>query len=269
MSPAQASPPLTPAANRVSLAHVMLWIATTGAVLFCTERIWRFEFHLLPPGAPSVDSVIGYDGPASAEAEHRASMRKRILVNIKLACGALAFAPAYGAAFALAVISLVRLASRQRGHELQPGHWMSLAVSAVMLVVGPSLAFDWNNTLNYDVPGLMLFGLAAVMLLTGVLRVGRSRIWQLALAAAGAGSIGMGWVYFLELRRGGPLPPDLVEVLSSSPRIFLAAGIIGCVVAAALDIATKSQRGLQHWIGVLASFLAIGHWIIERITAGR
>jgi hypothetical protein len=116
--------------NRLSIAHLLLWTATTALALSLCER---------PPPASEIGfasflSQPGMDVEAAKNRERQQIWRlwqKRYLAN-------LAFAPIYGLALGGLVLAVWSIASGRSGFPTQPGHWLLVVIgSATILAAWP------------------------------------------------------------------------------------------------------------------------------------
>ena len=102
-APTDASPP----ANRLSIAHLLLWLSTTSVLL-----------ALAPPLRPRFTGMPAY---------------WQLQEDIERFNGVMNFvmAPVYGAAIAAVMLSIWRVLTRRFGFPSQPGHWIMFVVAAL------------------------------------------------------------------------------------------------------------------------------------------
>src|SRR6266481_4184363 len=110
-----------PMHNRLSIAHLLLWMATTGAALVCLQQY--------KPRPPETIGFASFLSQARTQEELKIEMDKRRqeiwrVWNAQYLIG-LSFSPVYGAAAAGAVLAAWRIVTRRFGFPDQPGHWLS------------------------------------------------------------------------------------------------------------------------------------------------
>ena len=126
-------------ANRLSIAHLLLWTATTALVLAGLQRMWHSDLPRMSPEPPESDVVVELGGVRILD-KGRSAFRQMQLLERSLSFLALAFSPAYGAALAAAGLAAWRMATRRGGFPAQPGHWLLLAVASITLAMAWPLA---------------------------------------------------------------------------------------------------------------------------------
>lgn len=116
--------------NRLSIAHLLLWTATTALALSLCERP-RPASEI---GFASFLSQPGMDVEAAKNRERQQIWQlwqKRYLVS-------LAFAPIYGLALGGLVLGVWSIVTGRPGFPTQPGHWLLVVIgSATALVAWP------------------------------------------------------------------------------------------------------------------------------------
>src|SRR5262245_9542230 len=114
-APMSPSVPAT-GANRLSIAHLLLWTTMTALVLMFVRAVYA-------PGVmpPELDDALRIN------IERQSQLQMSVL---------LVFSPAYGAALSSLCLTAWRLATRRFGFPTQPGHWLLLMVAVFPLSVG-------------------------------------------------------------------------------------------------------------------------------------
>ena len=115
-----AKPPAQPTAataegNRLSIAHLLLWITTTAAVFGFLQR------HS-PESSPPVSSG---DARLDQIREQVREVERWEFISM------LTFAPAYGVTLAGVILAAWRVATRRFGFPTQPGHWLLLLLAII------------------------------------------------------------------------------------------------------------------------------------------
>src|SRR5688572_28112648 len=118
-----------PQQNRLSIAHLFLWTATTAVVL-------THQQSLKPPAPDRIGFSSFLSQPGMDVEVEMAKQRQRIhgrwtsrwLVD-------LAFSPVYGAALAGVVLAFWRLITLRFGFPTQPGHWLLILICMLYWIV--------------------------------------------------------------------------------------------------------------------------------------
>src|SRR5262245_24061625 len=116
--------------NRLSIAHLLLWMATTGGV------IARLQADKPPPA-----EKIGFGSflhQARTEEEWQALFKKRQQERWRGLQASyvvrLFFAPVPAAALAGGLLAAWRIVTRRFGFPVQPGHWLLVGIAAMLLL---------------------------------------------------------------------------------------------------------------------------------------
>jgi hypothetical protein len=225
--------------NRLSISHLMLWMATTSVVLAMGQ--WDLSTADIP------ENLI-------------------VEVRLRTLIWSLGFAPLHGMAVAGVLIFLWRRFRSRAPFPTEPGHWILVIMGAVELahlaaqvsyllfVRGQESTvpiwvsrFSRISTSGFEV---LLAVVGAYSLRTdagGGLRNGL--IWRLSILAIGLRgvmeifhSVAINW-QFMRPFLGGPAWWHMLRIGYSLP------GLVA-VVAAFLDWRHKQRRDFLHWCGV-------------------
>lgn len=229
-------------ANRLSIAHLLLWTATTALVFSCCER---------PPRASEIGfaSFLSQPGANVEAAMDRERQRLwRILQNHYLLN--LAFAPIYG--FALAGLALAgwRTAHAKPGFPNQPGHWLLVAIGSTTALAIARVQTPLFQQASGALDSLLMLIVAAIFLLTGI-KVGQC-IWQ------GPLFIFAGSVLLVSPLRALPTGPGSGTLVGIALAGVGAAFVLGLFCVAG-DLARRNRGDLFHWIGVATLLGVVGH----------
>ncbi|MDX1946075.1 MAG: hypothetical protein SFU86_11815 [Pirellulaceae bacterium] len=236
-SPLRLSIERRPTENRLSIAHLLLWMTATALVIAAVEP---------PEERPA---------PASKSAKLQSWVRQsapKILV--------LLIAPLAGMGLAAQVLSIWRGYRLQEFFPSQPGHWLLMLIgrlTALVVFVG----FGWRIANSFDLPELM-------PLLNGVLMVA-FLILALGWLAQVIGDVREPWHWHLVFRifawwlLVGVLLPSCLAELSPAFAVFSIALIVTppavVVWAAGCDLHQRLPCDIFHWCGI-GAFLGI--WAI-------
>lgn len=216
--------------NRLTVAHLLLWMATTGFLLA------RLQMHQ-PVGSATKESVNSR--AEFTDEELKAGRRETVRRYI-----ALIFAPVNGVAFAAVLLALWRVATRRFGFPTQPGHWL-LILFGVLLAVS-----DVRNQLLSTIPrdgAEMLSAAVATCLLVIVAYVNRQRLrWSVAFAIPAVG-FGTAFLVFLLRTLSPAIQP--VNLMSLGLLVFTSFPLL-LVVCTAFDLAERQRYDIFHWIGI-------------------
>jgi hypothetical protein len=232
MSSAESNSAQSPPANRLTIAHLLLWTATT-AIAIGTIMPNPIDAPF-PSDMP--DQVRGY--------LIRQQQQWRIVTVVT--------GPVLGAGLAGLAIAIWRQWRRRPGFPTQPGHW-------VLMILGMStVAMSDLQLINrLDGPGpwfvviplTILFWPASllipILLVAAYLRVPEPLRWRRVFAIAGA-SIALFFFCGCLFPLGPPTPTQLIMAA-----LFYATPI-SIVVAAVFDIRSGRTYDVFHWVGVVA-----------------
>jgi len=241
MSEAPQIPPPAPA-NRLSIAHLLLWTATTAVVL-------GFIRHAAPHFTPT----------SATTAQHALYLWLQYSLLY-------AVSPAFGAVLAGMVLAIWRLATRRFGFPAQPGHWLLLILFVIPLVVGAV----W---LRLPEHGGIVVVFVTLILLTAlssaaVVQTRRPTRWRLtfALAAWGLGGIVVSLALQFVFATPAATMPAVLGGLS------VVSGVMAGLAAGILDLTAPERYDTFHWTGVatlaaLAAYPLLA-WLIVEATVG-
>jgi len=233
-------------ANRLSIAHLFLWITMTSVVLAIGQQMLRHG--QLGDGIASDDTF----------SDVRAKWRVTTLVRI-------AVSPAHGAALAGVTIALWRLCRGRQDFPVQPGHWLLMVIAALLF----STVAIW--LLQRFVPGYAFWMVSLVLLVpafAGAVAAiySNERRWRFAffLHALGFVAYAIGIFAFAALIDFGVFLG--ISLLIRVPSVVVVTAFATGLAAAFWDLRLGIDRDFFHWVGV-AALLAItvetiATWII-------
>jgi hypothetical protein len=241
--------------NRLTIALFLLWTAMTGVAL-------AYFVDQKPPPVESIGfasflTQSGQDPQVEMKkARQRIHRRWQTQYQIRLA-----MSPVYGAALAGLALGAWRLATCRRGFPIQPGHWLLLTIGSLclLLVSHPFLRSHFTHAYFSE---FVVATLATILFVAIAIAV-REPLWRYALGLA---AIGCG----------------LVSVSFSSPSfespalfglglLVLALVPFMAVLSTCVDIANRKRYDALHWIGIVALFGVVAHflvnWMVARFTS--
>jgi hypothetical protein len=242
MSGAESSscdPPISTQPNRLTLAHLLLWLTLTS-ILMAIQRY--------PQENP-------FDDPAAA-AEYAARQRMDALVDF-------AVAPAYGAALGAMVVAIARVATRRAGFPSQPGHWLLLILAATCLSAA-SLLITATNVRSLFLVSVKVVP-AGVSAVAGFVCCRERRwrwtfwLWSLGLSVQLLG----GWALLALLLLFEITPFAGLSLLLAIPSLVVLGAMLLGLVSSLLDIRSSESRDIFHWIGAVA----LGGVVLELIAS--
>jgi len=249
---------LTPYRNRLTIAHLLLWMATTGVVLVSLRS-------QQPRPAESIGFASGLH-QVQSEKEYRILFKERQqqvwrVWNAQYQVG-LAFAPVSGIALAGAVLALWRVVTRRFGFPVQPGHWLLLVIAG-MMVLAAFRSYS-QQRISGDGAEWLIAAIETVMLMA-VTYVNREPFrWCAAFGvlAAGFGIVTLSFA---------------IQYLSSSfePTNLFGLGLLVvllfpfvALVCTATDITERGRYDIFHWIGIATLLGLVAHIVALRTVAG-
>jgi hypothetical protein len=257
-SAASASP--QHARNRLAIAHLLLWTATTAIMLVHQQS------HKPPPA-----ERIGFASFLSqgTEAERAAAMeRERQHIwrgwNKQWLVG-LAVSPVYGAALAGIVLAVWRLVSLRFGFPTQPGHWLLILIGVLYGTI--SLRFFltslWGGYNPTDFGIVMGMALCAALIACGMWRPLR---WSLAvgLVALSFGAMACAILAVMHSTSFEPLPAFAVAAMLSL--MFLGSGMLLALLSAVADLYEEARFDALHWVGVFTLIGVLVHFVVILIV---
>lgn len=201
--------------NRLSIAHLFLWITMTSVALAFEQR--------RPQTIPFSADIATQEFFTEWRAKQSITRTLRLIV-----------APANGAALAGAAIALWRLGRRRPGFPTQPGHWLLIVIATqytllvfVRWLFPRELFFDEREVLVERAGFLILATIAAAAAITSI-----QRRWRLSFALLSAGYGGCAL-----------LSP------ASAPLVVIFAANIGGLSSLIGDLRIQEHRDIFHWIG--------------------
>ena len=253
-----AQPPLAaqrqPPPNRLSIAHLLLWTATTAAVLAGTQRLWHSRLPLLSPSTPS------FAGPEDTEDRPQTlePFRRAQETESRLRWLAHDFAPVNGLALAGLALAAWRLARGRGGFPVQPGHWLLLAVASVIATMAWPLALSPVPMVG-EVPLSLRFALPGGVLLVAAWLLPASD-WRFSFDELGGGLVGLGLAIYILSQFGGAYGPVIAVPIGLIPAILMALGTLTIGLAVAEDVQSQARRDVFHWAGLAVWLLLLVHF---------
>ena len=225
-------------ANRLSIAHLLLWMTTTAAVLAFLQR------HSPEWQAPFSSGNEAFD---QAVAQSREVERWEFI-------SLMGIAPAYGAALASAILAGWRLASGRRGFPVQPGHWLLLLIMLIPVVAAlASLLDSLVQQASIAAIGLLYAtGITAAAALTTRSPPRWHRAYVLTMFGMMILLCQLGLVMGI-----GPNP--LSGFVIAISLLFLVSGLVAALGSSVLDLTARERFDYLHWTGVAVLFAAIVH----------
>jgi len=220
------------AANRLSIAHLLLWTATTALAVGT----------IMPD---PIDAPFQSDMPAEVRAYLSRQQQQWRMATVLTG-------PVLGAGLAALVIATWRRWRHQPGFPTQPGHWMLMivgmcTVAAMDLALVNRLSrFNSNLILSSLVLIFWVTCLVTLILLAvAYFRVSEPLPWKCVFAIAGV-NVGLFFFGCCGFPLGEPFPFQLITlaVFHATP--------ISVVVAAVLDVLSGRAHDVFHWVGVVA-----------------
>ena len=218
--------------NRLTIGHLMLWMATTSVLLAIGQ--WDLATAGLPP-------------------ERLEAMRIKVLV------GSLAFAPLNGLTTASVVVLLWRRFVSHRPFPTEPGHWLLLIQggSRTLSRIYHVVYLLWLRGHESEIPGwsvnFLRYSLSGFVILTamiGACRSHRGRMWNLVIASLAVNAA-------LDISDSAirQYIPATRQFLGSTTWLYVGRAAFSlpgmlALVAVAVDWRKKIRRDLFHWCGV-------------------
>lgn len=251
--PAVASPQAKYAAPpRLSIAHLLLWMATTALVVALFPADWMRK----------LDSSTPLD-----QESFRQQMERRQTVE---KVGAALVAPFYGAGLAAVVVATLRAVRREPGFPAAPGHWLLLHVGLGFLAFADAyhksrgsryVKFELLNP-EFDPVSLLLFLVFVAQLIVALGAAVQPQPWRWRLAfgiylggvAALIGGMLLGWQGLAN------------EFWLGLAGIVAANGAAFAIFAAARDLFRRERYDLFHWLGVIVLIAVAAHPILAGLA---
>ncbi len=236
--------------NRLTIAHLLLWTATTGVAL-------AYLLEQKPPPAESIGFASFLSSPGQdvkAEmAKARQKIHRALQTNYRIG---LVASPVYGAALAGALLAVWRLATRRYGFPAQAGHWLLLIVASLMLA---HVAQPWLRSLLHWADGPDFAWSIFMTVATTAITIGvREPLWRGAIGVFAVGFAIVTVAYLISFHSTSIELPGLFLlgffVLGTFP---IGAGI--CTIA---DLAQRQRYDALHWIGVATLAGVVTHFLV-------
>src|SRR5262245_905741 len=220
--------------NRLSIAHLLLWMTMTSVALVCELRNWQISpFH----GQDTSDPVWN-------ELRTKWDLARAIV---------LAMTPVSGAALAGAAVAVCRAIQRSRSFPVQPGHWL-------LVVLGAQYGNTLFGTNEIDVANgltLKLLRACAMLLVPAIAAVFAAayctqRRWKVSFALFAIGyTAAAASIPILSLVSASS--NSLTYVIAIPGLLFVLAYSSG-LVSSIWDARSHEHRDLFHWIGCVVLF---------------
>ena len=242
-----------PARLRLSIAHLLLWIAATALVVASFPKGWL--------GAPD---VWGDRESLTDRMQQRQTLERLSVVVV---------APCYGAAVASLIVAGTRLLTRRPGFPALPGHWPLVQLGLWILIVGGTLDHDdmGGRPVTYNLAVFREDGGAALVVLLmlllavaiqAVVVVREPRRWRVAMCCMLAAVV-VPLVAFLIVPLRNPGARNLTA-LSIVLAWYIAALV--AVLVGIWDFIRRERFDLFHWVGVVSLLGILAHppltWLI-------
>jgi hypothetical protein len=241
-----------PAAMRLSIAHLLLWIAGTALVVALFPVNW----------------LGGPDLLMDRESYFQKVQARQTLERLSV----VAVAPCYGAAIASLLVACSRLLFRRPGFPSLPGHWPLIHLGLWILIVGiiirgtPDRDFSpYNLHLLRQHHGAALVILFVVLLaaaIGAVLAVRDPWRWRMAVRCHLVAVV-VPIVAFLIV------PPASERSLAMTGTLVVLCWYIAALIAVLgglWDFITRERFDLFHWVGVISLLGILAHppltWLI-------
>lgn len=229
------SSPVPRAANRLTIAHLLLWMTMTAVVLAAVA-------DFLP--------LAAREAPLQVNGRRPVPTIERVL--------AFAAAPAYGAALAGVFVAIGNLTASRRTFPEQPGHWLLLMVSIVPLAVGAVWLLDVPPEHENGAMAVALIALALLAATAGTL-VPEPKQWHVAFVMGSAG-LTIVALKFVALANGGDEATlGLGYVFGGAAALAVACAAAQALIAAVVDWSAAESRDAFHWIGIGVFAIALAH----------
>ncbi|MCI0360319.1 MAG: hypothetical protein L0211_17730 [Planctomycetaceae bacterium] len=230
MSQAATNSERPPPANRLTIAHLLLWTATTALVI----------------GAIMPDPFNAHfdaDTPARVRSDLTRQQQKWRIVTVVTG-------PVLGAGLAGLAIAAWRYCRRQPGFPTQPGHWNLMIIGTSTLAIMELHLFNRLEPVPATHMPLLhiiwaTFFLSLFLVVVAYVHTQEPLHWKRVFGIA-ATSIGL---FFMGGCCAFPLGPRPILLILSA---ILYAIPISMAVATAIDIRTGHRYDVFHWVGIIA-----------------
>jgi hypothetical protein len=244
------------ALNRLTVAHLLLWMAGTGLALLYFQR-------QRPPPPESIGFASFITAPGSDVEVEMAKARQHLWRKWQnqFLVG-LAASPIYGAAISGIGIAVWRTSTGRFGFPTQPGHWLLLEIGVMTVLVAlrdQLQLLPLSDDGRDFVLGLLMFAVATA----AAVLVGRS-LWRLPMITVAGGILVVCIAYMISFRAASLEPPPLYGV-----GLFLIGAVpFLALVSAIVDVADRSRHDAFHWVGVAVCFGVVVHLLV-RVGVGQ
>jgi len=228
-------PAIDRTANRLAIAHLLLWMTTTAVVLAFLQ-----------------DGARGFK---NEDGEFPTEMRMTQLLSF-------AFAPAYGASLAAVVLALWRRATRRYGFPTQPGHWLLLVMAVSPLSMGVNWIFR-RLALEGDVVNWMLKVAFAAFLVFAATRVQRPPRWRLTFVLVAAGFATSAVITAAMLVAIQHAAHSGMLIFGILLLLAFAGPVLAAFASSILDLTAAERFDIFHWAGTLTYAAAAVHPLIR------
>ncbi|MDX1946179.1 MAG: hypothetical protein SFU86_12340 [Pirellulaceae bacterium] len=225
-------------ANRLGIAHLLLWTTATAIALAALGAVFP-----LPTAAMQEEMFLPLQ------------LFRRMWLQRMIAFAA---APAYGAALAGIGLALFRLVRRQPGFPSQPGHWLLLYAGVYFIeIVGERWLKDWP--LNQTLVGAVCMALVVGISLLAAWHVRQPLRWRIVFWMFAIAALWMATGMAIIQVVGMEVARDNLAWFYFMPAILLFAGLWGGPICGLIDLFAAEKRDVFHWTGVVVAMATILH----------
>jgi hypothetical protein len=249
------STPRTPRLNRLTIAHLLLWMTTTAVVLVSLRS-------QQPPPAERI-GFASFLHQARSEEEREILFKER-QQQVWRRWNArhfvrLAFAPVSGVALAAAIMALWRAATSRFGFPVQPGHWLLVAIAG--LIVLAALRSYLLSLISRDGTEWLITVIVTGLLMAITYFNREPFRWRIAFAWLTAGFGTTSFAFAIQCMSPAVEPSNLFGLGMFLIGLFPFVAIL----CTAFDIAQCGRYDIFHWIGI-ATLLGVLAHIVALLT---
>jgi hypothetical protein len=244
------------AKNRLSIAHLLLWMGGTAVVLAVFPLGW----------------LAGPETSGTRESFLRRAEQRRLLERLSVVVAA----PCYGAAVASLAVAGPRLLERRPGFPELPGHWLlvhlglwTLIAACALASVPDDSAFAPTFALLRENSGVVLVVLLALLLASSIaalLGVRGPRRWRVALQAHVVAVVLLIVSFLAASLDGGTIS----TALSGLMFFWWALAALIAALVGLWDFSADERYDLFHWVGVVSLLGILVHppltWLIADVA---